>query len=450
MTQKGFVLDLDRCVGCHACIIACSNENNEQQTVNWREVHTFNEYHHPRLPAFNLSLSCNHCADPACLKNCPARAYAKDPVTGAVIHNSAHCIGCKYCTWVCPYDAPKINHATGTVEKCIFCHERLKTGKAPACASACPTGALQFEDRDLPAEAHAGPLGFPESDIGPSIRFIPSDKEWRVPECTAPPDESAVATLFKSILTPPAAKITLREEWPLLIFTTITSVLAALLAASLITPIPINPFAFLIAGVVGAILSVKHLGKKTRAYRSLVNFRTSWLSREIIAYSAFLGLTGLYLLVFPTLSALGWLGALFGFLALLSTDKSYQAATQVHELNFHSAQTLFTGLYLMGVLTRIPWLYVPFGLLKLVLYLYRKAHFQKQGRDIQFFASALRLSLGFLVPLALQFFAGSSGWTVVSVVIGEILDRLEFYDEMDVVSPHRQMFADLQRLWQQL
>jgi DMSO reductase anchor subunit len=256
--------------------------------------------------------------------------------------------------------------------------------------------------------------------------------------------------LFKSILIPPAAKITLKEEWPLLIFTTIASVLTALLAASLVTPVSFNPLAFLTAGVVGAILSVKHLGKKIRACRALINFRTSWLSREIIAFSTFLGLTTLYLLLLPTSSALGWLAALFGFLALFSTDKSYQAATQVHALNFHSAQTLFTGLYLTGALTQIPWLFVPASLLKLVLYLYRKIHFQMRGRDIQFLASALRLGLGFAIPLALQLVVGTSGWIVVSIVAGEILDRLEFYREMDVVSPRRQMYADLQRLWHQL
>ena len=115
--QKAFSLDLNRCTGCGACVIACTTENSRRQTLNWREVYTFNEIHLPGVPLFNFSLGCNHCASPACVRACPALAVTKDPHTGAVIINPEHCLGCKYCTWACPYDAPRFNAASGVTEK---------------------------------------------------------------------------------------------------------------------------------------------------------------------------------------------------------------------------------------------------------------------------------------------------------------------------------------------
>ncbi len=70
------------------------------------------------------------------MKNCPALAYTRDKETGAIIHHAEACIGCKYCTWTCPYDAPKFNEATKIVEKCNFCVDRISDGKQPACAQA--------------------------------------------------------------------------------------------------------------------------------------------------------------------------------------------------------------------------------------------------------------------------------------------------------------------------
>ena len=111
--QKCFIFDLNRCTGCGACVIACATENMEKQTVNWRDIHTFNETHHPVLPLFNLSMACNHCIDAACKKGCPALAYTKDKETGAVVHHADCCMGCTYCTWACPYDAPRYSGAAG-------------------------------------------------------------------------------------------------------------------------------------------------------------------------------------------------------------------------------------------------------------------------------------------------------------------------------------------------
>ena len=97
------------------------------------------------------------------MENCPALAYTRDKKTGAVILHAEKCIGCKYCTWACPYDAPKFNPKTRIIEKCTFCNHRILDTLKPACANLCPTGALDFiempdniENVDIPGFTEIG------------------------------------------------------------------------------------------------------------------------------------------------------------------------------------------------------------------------------------------------------------------------------------------------------
>ena len=139
---NSFVFDPNRCTGCGACQLACSIENQLGPAKSWRRIETFNPRNHPQAPVFHLSLACNHCNEPACMYACPALAYSRDGRTGAVILDENKCIGCKYCSWACPFDAPRFDAARGVMSKCTFCNHRLADGLAPACASLCPTGAL--------------------------------------------------------------------------------------------------------------------------------------------------------------------------------------------------------------------------------------------------------------------------------------------------------------------
>ena len=139
---EGFIFDHNKCVACGACSAACIFENN--WSFSPREIYAYNSAALPSLPVINLSLACNHCQNAVCMDGCPSSAYSKEPSTGAIILDDAKCIGCRYCQWNCPYDAPKYLISQKVIGKCNLCYQRLIEGSLPACSTACPTGALQF------------------------------------------------------------------------------------------------------------------------------------------------------------------------------------------------------------------------------------------------------------------------------------------------------------------
>jgi Fe-S-cluster-containing dehydrogenase component/DMSO reductase anchor subunit len=477
--QKFFIMDLNRCTGCGACMVACTIEKDSKiienfcggsggavflkkaplaaggNHINRRRVYTFNESHHPEIPLFNLSMACNHCKFPACVSACPAAALAKDPQTGAVTVNPDRCLGCKYCTWACPFDAPQYNTSSRIIEKCDFCIERLKKNEAPACVCSCPTNALRLGDGEADAEPQAIP-GFTPGELQPALRFKELRSGRQVPEPSAPPPASTVKDLFEASRKIPPPKITLKSEGALLGFTSIAFILVALLTAAVTTGLAINPWIFLGAGAVAMGLSTVHLGNKHRALYALLNAKNSWLSREILFFSIFLGLSFIYLEFLPGQPLLGWAAVSIGFLALFAVDRIYQVAMQAAPLNFHSAHTLFNGLFLSGILMVNIFLAGLAGIVKLYLYLYRKFHFQRQKKSVRPLVSLLRVGFGFIVPLVIFILnpgsanemniTGLYGLLVLSVLLGEIIDRTEYYNELDIITPRKQMFTDLERL----
>lgn len=137
--QIGFMYDQTKCIACRVCQSACKETNNWEEGVEWRRVLTSET----RKDVF-LSISCNHCENPACASVCPVGAYTKRDKDGIVIQNPDKCIGCKYCMYACPYGAPQFSDKTGRISKCHFCYERQDNGEKPACVENCPTGALNF------------------------------------------------------------------------------------------------------------------------------------------------------------------------------------------------------------------------------------------------------------------------------------------------------------------
>ncbi|MFC1988996.1 sulfate reduction electron transfer complex DsrMKJOP subunit DsrO [Chloroflexota bacterium] len=197
MARWGMVIDLDKCVGCQACTVACKEENNvphgsplEQKRrteMYWHKVIAVSNGKYPTVSIDFIPMPCMHCDDAPCVTVCPAKAtYHRED--GIVMQNFRRCIGCKYCIIACPYGARNFNYKEpeeeayhrpdlppnrsirgpwpfphrvhGVVEKCTFCFHRIDQGVeegkkigtevVPACIEACPTKARVFGDLDDP------------------------------------------------------------------------------------------------------------------------------------------------------------------------------------------------------------------------------------------------------------------------------------------------------------
>jgi DMSO reductase iron-sulfur subunit len=362
---RGFLFDLDRCTGCHACVLACSTENELGWGASWRQVVTFNDAHQPVLPTYHLSLACNHCGNAPCLHHCPALAIRRDASTGAVLIEPTLCIGCKYCSWACPYDAPRFDAGAQVMGKCTWCHHRLGEGREPACVESCPTTALRF-----------GPLvgeplvpGFPATAAQPAIRFLASGGGPRAPESTWQPPDEPVAEPGRDRRED--RTISLRGEWPLWIFTLLTASLVGWTWAAGFGAGPPGLALFVALALTAAAASTLHLGRKLRAWRAVLNLRGSWLSREIAGFGAFVALGSLY-----QWSGRSWLGlaaGLAGLVALFSIDRVYDLVRPRGALRVHSADTLLVAAALAALLAQSVVAFALVAGIKLVLYLYRKS-----------------------------------------------------------------------------
>ncbi|EJS86513.1 DmsB, partial [Pasteurella multocida subsp. multocida str. Anand1_buffalo] len=148
--------DSDRCTGCKTCELACKDYKDLDTNVNFRRIYEYaggdwqqqaNGCWQHNVFAYYLSISCNHCDNPACVSVCPTGAMHKTE-DGFVIVNEAICIGCRYCHMACPYDAPQYDAMKGHMTKCDGCHSRILEGKKPICVDACPLRALDFAPID--------------------------------------------------------------------------------------------------------------------------------------------------------------------------------------------------------------------------------------------------------------------------------------------------------------
>lgn len=140
--QYGFYFDSDRCVQCHACEVACKSWNELELGIRWRRVLDLWGGEFPKVTNKTISLSCLHCAKPACVEICPVKAIFKRSEDGIVIVDQSKCTGCRSCAAVCPFQVPQYGR-TGTMQKCNVCVERLEQGKQPSCVATCPGEALK-------------------------------------------------------------------------------------------------------------------------------------------------------------------------------------------------------------------------------------------------------------------------------------------------------------------
>lgn len=137
----GFEYHLDTCIGCKACQVACQDAHQLLSHEYFRRV-----VYVERLQKY-VSMSCNHCQEPGCVKKCPTGAmYIKEEV---VLHNDHLCIGCGECISACPYHAISLSEKYGWAQKCDSCYEERKNGKEPVCVASCPTHSLFFKEIEI-------------------------------------------------------------------------------------------------------------------------------------------------------------------------------------------------------------------------------------------------------------------------------------------------------------
>lgn len=178
MTQYGFLIDHRRCIGCHACTVACKAENDVpvgdfRTWVKYQENGSF-----PDVKRNFAVLRCNHCTKAPCVTICPVTALSKQG-NGVVDIDRDVCIGCRACMQACPYDALFLNEDAGCVEKCHFCNHRLEQGLEPACVIVCPEQAIVPGDLHDPNSKIARmvkeldtEVRRPEQNTGPNVHYV--------------------------------------------------------------------------------------------------------------------------------------------------------------------------------------------------------------------------------------------------------------------------------------
>jgi formate dehydrogenase iron-sulfur subunit len=305
--QYAFEVDLDQCSGCKACVTACHNLNGLEEAEIWRSVGLLHGGT-TQLPVIqHVTTACHHCLEPACLEGCPVNAYEKDPITGIVRHLDDQCIGCQYCILKCPYDVPKYSPSKGIVRKCDMCRNRLAVGEAPACVQACPNEAIRItvvNKHEIAENAEAN-------------LFLPGAPEpgYTLPTTVYKSRRALPANLLPAnyyIATPQHA------HWPLVLMLVMTQMsVGAFVIEQLVSAVEpavghaltsaartVHLAAAFGLGLIGLGASVFHLGRPWRAYRAVIGWRTSWLSREVIAFGCFAALASAYAAT-PWLEAAG-------------------------------------------------------------------------------------------------------------------------------------------------
>jgi Fe-S-cluster-containing dehydrogenase component/DMSO reductase anchor subunit len=332
--QYAFEVDLDRCSGCKACVVACHTLNGLDDSETWRDVGLM-VGGSPSAPVMqHVTTACHHCLEPACMIACPVNAYEKDPITGIVKHLDDQCFGCQYCTLACPYEAPKYHAGLGIVRKCDMCSSRLAVGEPPACVQSCPHEAIAIRTvsrRQVLEDAE-------------TTAFLPATPD---PQITLPTTSFKSRRPFpRNLLPADYARVSVQHaHWPLVVMLTLTQLsvgafcVGLALDGALALPAgtslrPLHATAALGFGFLALLSSLLHLGRPRYAFRAVLGLRHSWLSREIVAFGLFAGCATAYAIaVFSTrpagveestiVDALGWSVAATGIAAVFCSVMIY-------------------------------------------------------------------------------------------------------------------------------
>ena len=209
--QLGLVIDLDTCVGCHACAVNCKEWNTggtagpltdtdpygaSPDGVWFNRIHSFEAGDGPTGRAVHFPRSCLHCEKPDCVTVCPTGASYKRAEDGIVLVDDSKCIGCQLCAWACPYGAREFDADDGVMKKCTLCIDRIynenleEVERVPACVSTCPASARHFGDLGDPdsevSKLSAARGGF---DLMPEMGYQPTNK-YLPPRAATVPDRT--------------------------------------------------------------------------------------------------------------------------------------------------------------------------------------------------------------------------------------------------------------------
>jgi Fe-S-cluster-containing dehydrogenase component/DMSO reductase anchor subunit len=411
---EGFIFDDNRCVACGACSAACILENG--WAFSPRNIYLPSLFSSSPAPLANLSLACNHCSNAACLGGCPAGALSREVSTGAVLIDDTKCIGCRYCQWNCPYDAPKYLIPEKIIGKCNLCNTLLKDGILPACARSCPTGALEYGALAV-EQGNPLPEWFPGTELEPRVEFtgmdhlpvrvvpehIFSHNDWKEPKKNNKDD----------------------KKWSLIAFTFLLTLSVSKLGAGLINGVFPGKVVFISIIVVASVLSLFHLGRKERAWMAVLNIKKSPLSREIIMFIiyALLSATAV-VLTQPGLMVTAFIA---GLILLLLVDGVYVYSRKDKTVYLHSGQTFIMALLVISFMTGkiLPFAFI--AVLRLSASI--AGIYIAYNRDNQYFAIRfVRFALLMITGVSLISGISSNNPLVLYLFLaGELLDRILFY-----------------------
>ena len=422
MTQPAFYFDASACSGCKACQAACKDKHNLPMGVLWRRVYEVTgggwtragESWTSDVFAYSLSLSCHHCARPICVEVCPTQAMHKR-VDGIVVIDHDKCMGCHYCSWACPYDAPQYDRARGHMTKCDFCADNLAAGKPPACVAACPMRVL--ETREGQASS-------------PSVNPLPVASLTQ-PALIVKPHHAAHRT--GGLGNAEEVSAPRGSEYSLVAFTLLAQLaVGATWFGSVMEPFHGRALAVITAIMLtGLLASFVHLGQPRHAWRALSNLRTSWLSREVLSAALF---AGALIAVLATGGSGMWLANATGLALIISMAQVYRLRT-VPEWDHRATTASFfvTTLLLGGVSSGASsaagpgWAFGALGLLGVRLLIGRR-----EPHAVQLLRAAA------IIALLLTLVAPAGWWAALALVsLAEVIARRQFYAKREPRSAWR-------------
>lgn len=292
--QFAFEVDLDECTGCKACVSACHSLNGLEENETWREVgflHGVDEKKNPIVQ--HVTTACHHCLEPGCMQGCPVKAYEKDPVTGIVHHLDDQCIGCQYCTLMCPYDVPQYSKSKGIVRKCNMCSDRLLNHEAPACVQACPNQAIKItivDNEEVLMRSKSGEFVAKAPDPAITKPTTLFKRKKPLPQTLISGDwlkdkvQHAHMPLVLMLVLTQLSVGTYWFNWVIETFFSNASENLKIMHATV---------AFF-SGILAFASSTLHLGRPQYAFRSFLGIGTSWMSREIAVFGIFAAFSFFY------------------------------------------------------------------------------------------------------------------------------------------------------------